>query len=240
MSEIDTSFAGAVSEVGVEVFSLEYVEPGVMKETGVLAGIYGAYTQVTGKRMLRASLSFGGGTVQYDGSLFDGTALQIDSQDSLLAFRLLGGHATDLGSGITAIPFSGFGYRLLIDRLPSTSGYTREQTYLYVPIGVETARKAGNWLWGVRAEYDFFLQGRNHSHGYQLDVNLIQNTGHGFQGSVYFTRRAKQERKYSLSIEPFFRYWNIDRSEVVNQGSNSWYEPANNTSIYGLRGSILF
>ena len=237
---IDSSFAGVSSEIGVEVFRLEYREPGVMQETGVLPGIYGSYTHVDKKLMVRASLSIADGSVQYDGALFDGTPFQINSRDSLIVFRLLGGYQTDVGSGIMATPFSGFGVRMLVDRLPSINGYTREQTYLYVPIGVETARKAGNWLWGVRAEYDLFLQGRNHSYGHLLDVNLIQNSGYGFQGSVYFSYRAEQKHKYSLSIEPFFRYWDVGRSEIVQQDIDSWYEPENNTAVYGLRGSILF
>ena len=72
-----------------------------------------------------------------------------------------------------------------------------------------------------------------------------QQDGMGFQASAYvqytFPRRQAGPIP-SVRLEPFVRYWDIEESSHDIDwwaGVESW-EPANSTTIVGIRGSFLF
>jgi len=58
-------------------------------------------------------------------------------------------------------------------------------------------------------------------------------------------KRTPEEEGFSFSIEPFFRYWAIEQSNLSNvtyAGSliGSGYEPKNKTAEAGLMISFIF
>lgn len=230
-------------EIGPDFYYFKYEEPGFMKDTGVFYGVQGAYTyrewvptfptdEADLKWMLRVEARFDVGTVDYDGSLQDGTPYEVDNiSDNSGEFRLLLGMDFPKATVVDTI-YLGVGNRFLNDDGSSDPhGYDRRANYLYVPVGFKTLRNlAGNWLLATTAEFDVFIRGKQtsdlHDFGYGTIRNR-QNSGYGMRGSVGFEYTGKD---MDVSIEPFIRYWNIADSEVYR----GWIEPKNNTTEIGL------
>ena len=71
------------------------------------------------------------------------------------------------------------------------------------------------------------------------DLSNNQYSGYGYRYS--FAIQKKINADYRISISPFFRYWNIDDSEVIaDSSSRYWLEPANETNEYGVNISLQF
>ena len=127
-------------------------------------------------------------------------------------------------------------------------GYRREANYFYLPLAVERIPYAtSGWKLGWIAEFDYFLRGRQVSHlsdtdpGYNDTVNK-QDRGFGLKGSLKFYRKGERQ---DVVIEPFVRYWRIAKSDTDVITYNGipvavGWEPANNSTEYGLRISLWF
>ena len=74
------------------------------------------------------------------------------------------------------------------------------------------------------------------------DIENNQNSGYGMRGSIII---KKQTDRVSYAIEPFIRYWNIDKSDVQNWTfygtviGTAW-EPKNESTEIGVRFMIGF
>ncbi len=239
-------------EIGPELYLFEYKEPGYMKEEGEFIGIVLGFTSrdwadsLPDKRggfMFRAEGRFAYGQVDYDGELSDGTPYTMDDIDDF-AFegRLLFG-GDFLGGDTVNTIYSGFGYRYLSDDSSSDPyGYLRQSNYFYLPVGYQfdSTYKTG-WSIGFRLEYDIFLWGVQKSHLSDVglnDVNNDQDSGYGYRASIKIQNKSKNG---SFIIEPFFRYWDIDRSDISYAGSGFYgVEPANETTELGVQIIWMF
>ena len=241
-------------DIGPEIYSFKYDEPGFMEEEGAFYGVRLGYTfrdwvpsspeeaPSGGGTMFRGEARFALGQVDYDGALTDDTPLTIDNIDDF-AFegRLLLG-SDWLGGEMLNNLYAGIGYRYLYDDLSShPTGYRRESNYLYVPLGYrfDGSGQVG-WSLGFGAEYDVFITGNQRS--YFSDVGLTdmdnrQNSGYGYRASVNLQYKSKDT---IFVIEPFFRYWDIDKSETERAFWGSAYEPANETTEYGIQFVWMF
>ena len=225
--------------IGLHLSHIKYVEPDIMKEEGYMYGVIGSYTYHK-DYMFRAQGRLSLGQVEYTGS---GTLDNIN--DFMVELRGLLGY--DLISKTSVYtPYIGLGYRYLYDDLRGitsigASGYRRKSNYYYSPIGLETLTTV-NALWSITTilEYDYFWFGVQDSllsdAGLGLgDVSNDQNYGYGFRGSVKFQKEAIET---NYEIEPYFIYWDIDDSEIElipGSGGSYGYEPANNSTEYGIR-----
>lgn len=235
-------------EAGVETYYFKYKEPSVMREQGVFSGVTGAYTYHNGI-MLKAEGRGAIGQVDYKNS---GTLDNID--DFTLEFRGLGGYDLDVFTATVVTPYIGLGYRYLNDdskgKITSTgaAGYERESNYLYTPIGIETLTELNNrWFFGVNLEYDYFWKGVQKSHLSDVDrgfndLENDQNKGYGVRGSIKLVMKGE---RLDFVIEPFVRYWNIDKSEEQNLSFSGvlvgfGYEPKNHTIESGLKLGVGF
>lgn len=236
--------AKATHEVGMEWVSFHYEEPGaaLMSEDGSMFGMFASYTYDFDRMMMvSVATSYDWGNVGYDGWLMDfntGNRLspvQLDTPNSIFNLRVVGGRRfKPTKSSLLITPVTGIGFRYLVNDLPGIGGYTREQTYWYLPIGVEGAGTfRGAWRYVVRFEYDYFLWGSNISGGDKFS----QDSGYGVHVSTGISCPLSETGAMSFMIEPYFRYWNISDSTVTAEG---WYEPANSCSEYGIKCSILF
>ncbi|MDH4028731.1 MAG: porin family protein, partial [Nitrospirota bacterium] len=224
-------------EVGAGLSYVTYKEPGVMKEEGAKAGLFGSYTYHE-RFMFRTEAELNHGQMDYRGS---GTIDDIPNY--MFEVRLLAGRDIPVAKRSIVTPYAGFGYRYLNDdssyMISSTDhiGYERESNYYYSPIGVETLTELDNgWKAGVRLEYDHFWKGKQISKmgyvpGYH-DIENNQDGGYGVRGSVRFINR----KSFVYVIEPFIRYWDIEDSDL----DDGWYEPKNNSTEFGLRFSSEF
>ncbi len=228
-------------EIGPEMYFYKYEEPGPgVEDTGTFFGLNGAFTwrdwvpaspketAPDKKWMSRFEGRFAYGQVDYDGKYEDGTPVSIENiDDYVMEFRLLVGPDFPKQTRMDTL-YAGIGYRYLYDDFQ----YSRESNYLYVPIGLKTIGNLKNrWSFEATAEFDIFLWGRQESYlsevGY-VDVANTQDSGYGLRGSVKFQKHGK---KTDFIFEPFVRYWNIDKSDVVLGG----YEPENETLEYGVK-----
>ena len=240
-------------EVGPELYLFEYEEPGYMKEEGNFIGVVlgftsrgwaGSLPDKRGGFMFRGEGRFAYGQVDYEGQTWDGVPVTASDIDDLaMEGRLLLGGDFLVGNTVNTI-YAGGGYRYLNDDLSKyAGGYERRSNYFYVPVGYQfdSTYKAG-WSFGFRLEYDFFIWGVQESDlselGYPYtDVQNDQDSGYGYRASI---KIQNKHRRASLIIEPFFRYWDIDDSEIVYESWGSGREPANNTTEIGVQIILMF
>jgi hypothetical protein len=232
-------------QLGVYQSEITYTEPSVMEEDGSLKGIFGRYSYHEDEVFRALEIYYSNGDMNYDGS---GTIDGIP--DEMLEIRALVGKDFKLNSEYQISPYIGFGYRNLNDdssgMVSSTSayGYEREQIYLYIPIGIEFKKRStvfGLMISG-RVEYDYLIDGENHTYlrelGYE-DVTLNQNDGYGYRVSIGLTREFSA--RYSVTLEPFYRYWNISDSEITYDNMrNGWIEPENYSKELGVSLLVTF
>lgn len=227
-------------ELGTEISHIEYEEPGLMEEKGMMYGIVGSYTYHD-KLMLKAEGRGSWGWVDYS-SPISGT--MNDIPDFMLELRGLGGYDFPIFTASTLTPYIGIGYRYLNDDMTGTTstgalGYEREANYFYMPLGVEVITPIGeNWLVGATLEGDIFIWGIQKSHyDYtglpELVLENEQHTGYGFRGSLKVQKKGK---KLDFIVEPYIRYWDIGISEISVLG----YEPANNSTEVGVKLAVKF
>ena len=255
----DRALRSTAFDIGPEIYSFKYEEPGVMDEEGMFYGVRIGYTSrdwvpsspkdplPDGGMMFRGEARFAYGQVDYDGAaqnLQTGqrTPLKINNIDDFaMEARLLLG-ADLLGDEMLNTLYAGIGYRYLYDDLSCHSaGYLRESNYVYAPLGYrfDSSQQFG-WSLGFCAEYDVFIAGVQRSHlsdiGF-IDVDNNQDSGYGYRASVNLQYKSKDT---IFVIEPFFRYWDIDKSETERILGAAFWEPANETEEYGIQFFWLF
>jgi hypothetical protein len=238
-----------------EVSHIYYGEPDFMRNKGYMWGVSGDYTYRPDKFMLKVDGRFSLGNVDYWSS---GSGTDEGLRDYNIETRFSFGY--DLGTSDKAsfVPFLGLGYRYLFDGesgAQSTSGaydYDRKSNYLYSPMGMETMFSlGGGWSVGVAGEYDLLWHGWQYSQFDELDPNYFtakndQMNGWGARGSVAI---IKNFGKIDFAIEPYFRYWDIDQSDITplvgcTEGQGCYIdfgaEPKNSTMEWGAKVGIRF
>ncbi len=235
-------------EAATEFYYFKYREPDVMKESGMMYGLAGNYAYHN-KLMLKAEGRGAWGQVDYKNS---GKINNIN--DWNLEFRGMGGYDFKLAESFILTPYFGVGYRYLNDDISgktsttNAAGYERESNYFYSPVGVEgTFSKWQGWKLGFSAEYDIFWRGWQKSHLSDAnknygDLSNTQDSGYGVRGSL---KLQKTGEVIDIIVEPFIRYWQIDRSKdtdvryagvIIGYG----YEPKNNTTESGVKVGVKF
>jgi hypothetical protein len=241
--------------IGPELYSYKYEEPGLMEQKGIFYGVaFGATHRdwipdspgqafSDDKTMVRAEGRFAFGEVDYDGSIVnlatgEETPYSYDGkEDYVFEGRLLLGPEW-LSSDILSTLYGGIGYRYLNDDPASDPyGYERESNYYYIPIGfeIDTDLRTG-WSLAGGIEYDYFLWGLQRSH-VGIEIENEQNDGYGYRASIKLQKKSKD---MVFVIEPFFRYWDIDDSEVEIIWPYYFLEPENNTKEYGIQLIFIF
>ncbi|MCL2875375.1 MAG: hypothetical protein FWF12_03595 [Betaproteobacteria bacterium] len=232
--------------VATEISNYRYTEP-MMKLTGTMVGFSAEYLNNGGVGyirkstpiQLRARLNYMYGELDYNGRNQLGTPVKTSGESHYFVDMVFaGGLGFKIMEGFSISPYFGFGYRYLVDKDDGNTGdYKREQTYYYLPIGADwrTSLTRG-WKITVNAELDFLLRGENTTdltkYG-EGKLNFRQNTGYGFRSSV---KVEKDLKSLGIFAEPFFRHWDIKRSDTVD----NWYEPKNKTQEFGLKIGVSF
>ena len=238
-------------DMGTEFFYTKYKEPDLMENEGFMYGITGSY-KAWAKNNTVFKLETGYSWGQVDYFSYD-TGSKDDDDNSQFEIRLFGGREFFPGEAFVLTPYAGFGYRYLYNDGRGTTttghlGYERISNYYYIPLGVETVHKLKDgWSIETMLEFDFLINGRQESRlsgaveGLS-DVKNDQEDGIGARTSVKF---IKNTDKIDFIVEPFFRYWKIEDSEIVPveyRGSivGFGYEPENYTVEYGGKFAIRF
>jgi len=263
-------------EIKPEIVYMNYEEPEYprIEMEGFLYGISGKYIyHGMYNIMCRLNLEYFGGNLDYDGWLQVIGNNQIyyipahdDSDDYIIQARGLIGY--DIKKETYAITlFTGFAFRYWRDRLEGEGGYKRIIKYWYSPIGIKltvplsyTRGPGGErhlkWSWGASAEYDIFWKGKVKMYLSDAvpeyndpEVDQDPFDGYGLRFSLWLKRNIN--KNLAVSIEPFVRYWWVNRSDAEMLTSNGTpvyingspvyvYEPKNRTYIYGIFLNFIF
>ena len=248
-------------DFGPEVYYYEYKEPGVMEQDGVFYGLRLGYTDrswittspyaapMGGGMMFRVEGRLAFGQVDYDGGIIDLNTNQVtpysmdDIDDWVFEGRFLLGADWLRRSALSTV-YAGIGYRYLNDDTSSyTAGYERESNYLYIPVGYQfDNNQIMGWSFGFGAEFDIFIAGNQRSYLSDVsptywDVDMHQDSGYGYRASVKIQHKSESE---IFIVEPFIRYWDIDDSEFEYVSFGTVWEPANETTEYGLTVLWMF
>ncbi|MCL2644228.1 MAG: hypothetical protein FWD51_02080 [Betaproteobacteria bacterium] len=243
--------------IAPEVSRYEYKEPGIMKLSGTMVGFSAEYLNSGGVGrigksvpiQLRARVNHMYGELDYDGGLQDmhgnymGPYKSSRNRNQFIDMIFAGGLEFKLTEGFSVSPYLGVGYRYLVDKADGeyygfiyVRGHKREQTYYYIPVGLNwKISPAPSWRLTLNNEFDYLVRGENTTTTYHPteEISFRQTSGYGFRSAVKVERDL---RSVGLFAEPFFRYWNIKESNVVN----GWVEPKNRTQEYGLRIGVSF
>ena len=240
-----------VTELGFSYSSILYVEPDVMHEEGNLYGIQARFVNYS-DIIAAIEVDYAFGYMDYEGS---GTIKDIP--DSLFEMRALFGPRLFQSSYNDLHAYVGIGQRYLSDdssgMRSSTGayGYSRQQYYWYIPIGINLRQSLGRGVSvSLRAEYDYFLMGRNFSGIDEVcggDAgDFRQFSGEGFRVSANVAFPLSQGGR-SMVVEPYYRTWEIDDSETrllstPNCNGNSAYylEPHNTSDEAGVALRFVF
>lgn len=180
------------------------------------------------------------------------------------AFKL--GRTYQLAAPLELWPYFGIGWRYLTNHAEELGegGYKRTQTYIYVPIGTNLKWDVSkNVTITLNGQFDWLIHGNNHSDEVLTDsvvlgtwsqhsLSFSQSQGYGLRASV---KAEVDAGKIGFFVEPFWRYWHIQNSDVVSfagkftddEGNEivipdliRFWEPFNTTHEYGLRVGITF
>ena len=252
---VSTAFAQDTTKINnfsiaAEVSDYKYKEPGVMKVTGTMYGVTGEYLNSGGVGRIKQSMPIQfrarftymqGDDLDYDGRLMSGTPFKRSGvHQSFFDTIFAGGLEAKASERFSIAPYIGFGYRYLLDKDDGIAydkvnnvygiDYKREQVYYYLPMGADFKVALGSgWRFALNTEFDVLLRGENKSDG----LKFRQKSGYG-------TRASAKVEKHLPSVgffaEPFYRYWSIGKSNVVD----GYIEPKNNTNEFGLRVGASF
>lgn len=235
--------------ISASISYFDYKEDSIdMEIDGPMFGIAGRYDfHDTYSRLmvgLQGELSYG--STDYDGSTWGGAPVTEDSDDMIVELRGLAGLDFRPGSDWLLTPYLGLGYRYWYNDIKGTGGYTREVQYFYLPLGLEVTRRLNaNWRLRLTTEGDLLLSGAADSELSDVFAGLNDTTNKTDFGDGWGARVSLEVRTDNFSIEPFFRYWDIDESDtdtltLYGTPIGLVVEPANTTEIYGLQVSYYF
>jgi len=254
-----TSFAQATKEkmhyysIAPEVSSYKYKEsvasPFKAKLSGTMVGFSAEYLNSGGLGyieksipvQLRMRFNYMQGSLDYDGSLQDkygnymGPHKATGNKNYFVDMIFAGGLGFKLSEKFSISPYIGLGHRYLVDEENSNDpyDYKREQTYYYMPIGADwKILPTPAWKLTLNTEADILLRGENYTHLYG-GMKFRQKSGYGFRTAFKIERNLKS---MGIFAEPFYRYWEIKESDVVD----GWIEPKNKTQEFGLRIGVSF
>ncbi|MBF0122463.1 MAG: hypothetical protein HQL21_03505 [Candidatus Omnitrophica bacterium] len=223
--------------------------------------------------MFRLELRYARGTLNYTGGVQFGNGDSVPLTMSGVPDWVVEGRAIaglDMPfHGMTVTPFTGLGIRALEDdasKVTGTfdnhgvqdtiSGYRRVSHYYYLPIGVEIEKRfIGDWRARLSMEYDFLMAGMQRSYspvdityeGVNYHYDSIKNKqvkGYGMRVALNFKKDIQQ---FGFFVEPFYRFWDIEDSEVAHMSGPAGYEfvgiamePSNTTREIGVKMGVVF
>ena len=209
--------------VSFETSDYSYREPSIPYPPHWTGTMYGVSAKYTGRGVFSESqeeissdrsfwsleLRYMQGDTDYDGFLQNGTPFKgSDIGDYYIEGAITAGAVYDITqSGLSLWPYLGLGARHLVDHLNDMgpSGYRRESTYIYLPLGFNIKQDLSKgWSLSANGQFDLFLSGKQASKGMSgIDIYNDQEEGYGLRGSVKLEKRFS---KFGIFVEPFIRY----------------------------------
>lgn len=232
--------------------ALEYAEPGLMTESGMLSGFslglaYAPNPQLTFE--LDGTVLSGG--LDYEGQTWGGKPVLARTDDYVIETQARAVfHVTPGEPTLALSPYVGIGHRYWHQDILTQGGYTREVAWTYLPLGLRLAGQIGgsDWSWQLDAQYRYFMSGDVTSQltsvGMYEDAKNDVDGGHGHR--IAFS--ARYDLNYgsveAFTLTPYYETWSIDKSSIDEvdsaRGTMGVYEPRNTTRSFGLDIGLTF
>ena len=233
-----------IYRAGITSGWVNYLEPGYISFYGIMFGAEAmAQLNYPSGLDLRFESSLLYGNIQYDGSVKDTVTgavgpLKAGAYDYLFIGKAKTEFSISKSEASEYLVNAGVGLRYLDDRVNSTSGYEREITYVFLPLGGRYEYKiSGGSVFGVDLEYDFFVLGKVKSHLSNTNPSNPDVTNTQANGSGY---RVQLEYRFlwgskSLAFKPYYQWWEVGASDSAPFTTGYiLVEPRNSTSFGGL------
>ncbi len=244
-------------KTGMEYY--QYKEPKLMKITGamfVLDGGVGVSYKLF-KAFTDVYYATDVGINRYDGGFYNSETKQVTptstkSRDWYVGWNLKTGVTLYKDDRELVFLYAGLGYRFLHNLFEDKPGmkaaYTRDQGYLYLPVGLsgEIPVYKNFALFGT-VEHRFLLYGHHKSGmkdlGYDDDLYFKQKDGFGGKielgGKFYFSKNQ------GIKISLYYDFWHIqdsNRIELTMKGApkGTFVEPRNKTNAVGMTVGYSF
>lgn len=229
----------------------KYSEPQVMNISGAMYGV-GGYAYMTHQHFRhQIYATYFGGMTRYDGSecsITDTTLctpLRSASQDSYYTLEYRFGSFIYRGRETFVYTGFGLGFWDLDNAISASSGYAREQSYIYMPLFIHMQYAFSHHisLYGIFT-YQQLLRGYNISHfqdiGFDRNLYFTQTRGYGVRLDIGIKRNL-DEYGYSgvIVFGAYLQYWNIADSSADSAYRNGrfiglYHEPHNITQAVGM------
>ncbi|WP_394908889.1 hypothetical protein [uncultured Helicobacter sp.] len=228
-----------------------YEEPQVMSISGAMYGVSG-YVSATHHRFRhRLSASYFSGITRYDGSECSVanplvcTPLRSGSQDSYYTLEYRFGVLMYEDTDMFIYTGLGLGFWDLHNSISASSGYDREQSYVYLPLFLHAQYAISHdmSLYGVFA-YQHLLRGYNTSHfrdlGFDNNLSFTQYRGYGVRIEIGLKRDLHEYGYHgAVAVGVYMQYWHIADSSLDGAYRNGtlialYHEPRNTTQALGL------
>jgi hypothetical protein len=231
-------------DAGLDLRDYAYEEPGFVKHSGFLYGVWASLIAKTdwGTFGFDSSVNYGN-SLNYDGSICEiNSGVMTCSPYSTSKQQDLITKST----GYVYLPVSEFfrfrtgaGFRYLSDSVPEAGFYLRTGVWFYIPAGIEiTDDSNSNYRWKYSLTYNYVAAGGIKSNLSEVssrysDVYMPQ-TGYGTDFSV----QLRYQIRYVIGA--FYETWNLNISDEVATGGDVFHEPANQSRVIGLRFGFDF
>lgn len=228
-------------EIGGELRSYTYEEPGFVKHSGLMPGIWGNYVRKLnwGTVGVNSNFSFSNSN-KYEGGL-----CETDGLGNTTCTPYETNKQTDIISKTSGLFYfsasevlsfnAGLGYRYLSNSVPEPGFYLRTGSWFYLPVGFDILYNSDPvFKWKYEATFDYIISGGIKSNLSNVaskysDVFMPQ-TGYGLNTNI----QLRYRNRYIFSF--FYETWTMDISEsVVAAPGEPFHEPANKATSLGLR-----
>lgn len=192
---------------------------------------------------MRSSVRFALGESDYTGAVQHQEYGSFKSKGQLrttLDFQLTGHYTTSTRMLLT--PYSGIGYRYLVDHLQEVSGgYKREANYAYGILGISSYFMIADKVQlAPYFQYHYLLFGKQFSYIDGEDSSpLVHKQRQGYGYEIGLPVALSSNDRWQLTA--FYRYWHIaDSNKVVNSHQILTMEPDNKTKEFGVKIDYRF
>ena len=168
----------------------------------------------------------------YGSLVMDGVKRSMWQLEGVAKFpTVVGGYDMRVGGGL--------GIRKLTDNLQDfVGGYKRTNELVYLKAGVEKDFAIGDgWTSTPKVYAKYVVKGTQKSVSDTFDLTHDQPGGYGFDVSVKFEKEIQGKNTY---FEPYYRTWEIRKSDVTMYNGGETVEPKNNTSEFGVKVGMTF
>jgi len=229
-------------ELGADVRNYTYEEPGFVKHSGIMLGLWGNYLQreswggwgADGNLTFSNSNKYEGGLCEYD-PLSDTTTCtpyETTKQTDIISKWNLWLYLS--ASDILRFKTGG-GYRYLSNSVPEPGFYLRTGAWIYLPLGMEILLNSNNiYKWEFELTYDHIVAGGIKSNlsnvSSSFDDVYMTQTGYGINTNL----QMRYKNRYLFSF--YYETWNLNLSDVVYAAPSAPFrEPANKATSIGFR-----